>query len=329
MLGYRKRIFSQACGFLHTLRNEPANLGALKQFQQLLLGEIVRTEIKIRDLKKEMRAFPDSNEEDSARRIEALARRLEGYRHRAYIWRCFGDGIAYLYMDKYALKQTYYNTDTPSVKQDAGFITGKTGIAQEIRVLEEALRQGVPALLTDLTNTIRHGDVCLMDGSDPFLIEVKTTKKLDSRGKQQRHRVRKLHDFFATDRAEGFRGYSHVRRESHALPEQDYVEQLNACIVKAKLDGFAACQPERGVCYIVETRLNTKLAEFLPSLRFVAPWFCFLNELKNTRSWAPYRPFVLTIEREADLWGFIRGEILITIVVDINVLCEIASGLGY
>jgi hypothetical protein len=41
----------------------------------------------------------------------------------------------------------------------------------------------VPALLVDLTNTIRHGDICLMGESDPCLIEMKASKNLDSRGK--------------------------------------------------------------------------------------------------------------------------------------------------
>jgi hypothetical protein len=256
-------------------------------------------------------------------------RKLEAARHCAYIWRCFGDGIAFIYMDKHALKQTYFSTETLSVKQDAGFILGETGLVQEIALLEEALKHRVPALLTDLTNTIRHGDVCLMGGSDPFLIEVKTSKTLNNRGKQQKRNLGKLHAFFETDRAEGLRGLPEVRRRSHDLPERDYVEQLNACIHDARTNGYATCQPERGVCYVVLAGPKPSLRQILSFLNFTAAWIVSLNEAKATRSWAPYQSFVLTIEREADLWDFIRGELYIVAVVDTGVLCEIASNLGY
>ena len=48
----------------------------------------------------------------------------------------------------------------------------------ELVLLDSALKHNVPALLVDLTNTIRHGDVCLMGESDPYLIEAKASKNL-------------------------------------------------------------------------------------------------------------------------------------------------------
>jgi hypothetical protein len=208
MLGYRRRQFSQAYSLLHSLRRNQDDLAALRNLQQLLLRELVRTEKKVREIKGELRTLSNAADKSSTRRVNFLHHRLEATRQCAYIWRCFGDGIAYLYMDKYALKQTYFSTETLSVKQNSGFISGKTGLAREIALLEEALKHGVPALLTDLTNIVRHGDVCLMGGSDPFLLEVKTSKTLDSRGKKQKHRLKMLHDFFETDEVENLRGFS-------------------------------------------------------------------------------------------------------------------------
>jgi len=45
-------------------------------------------------------------------------------------------------------------------------------------MLDLAMKHNVPALLADLTNSVRHGDICLMGGSDPYLLEVKALNKL-------------------------------------------------------------------------------------------------------------------------------------------------------
>ena len=140
-----------------------------------------------------------------------------------YIWRCFGDAIAFLFMDKFALKQTFFNTHNCNAKQDAGFLAGKAGLSGEWMVMEEFLSKGIPALISDLTNTIRHGDVCVMIGPEPHLIEVKSGT-LDSRGRRQKNSIRQLMEFFKTDEAEGLRGLGKVRRVAHSDSELFYVE---------------------------------------------------------------------------------------------------------
>jgi hypothetical protein len=71
--------------------------------------------------------------------------------------------------------------------------------------MEEGLAAGIPCLLADLTNTIRHGDVCFMVGADPRLVEVKTGRKLDRRGRRQIKSIEQLQRFFETDHASGLR----------------------------------------------------------------------------------------------------------------------------
>ena len=95
-------------------------------------------------------------------------------------------------MDKFALKHSFYSTKNTNAKQGAGFITVDEGLANELVMVDLALEHNVPALLVDLTNTIRHGDVCLMGESDPYLIEVKKSKKLNSRGRKQKRNLEKL-----------------------------------------------------------------------------------------------------------------------------------------
>ncbi|MGC2494118.1 hypothetical protein [Candidatus Binatus sp.] len=328
MLGYRKRYFDLAHTTLQRLRADPEDLATLKEIQKLLLREVVRTEKKIREHKAELKTSKGTADSTAAKRSAYLGKRIEGFRQCAYIWRCFGDAIAFLYMDKFALKHCFYSTENTSAKYDAGFILGKEGLGKELQLLDSALEDNIPALLVDLTNTIRHGDVCLMGESDPLLIEVKSSKGLDSRGRKQRRSLEKLQTFYDTDKGEGLRGFPQLRRQAYEMPERSYVDQINECIAQALKDGYAVRQPEHGLYYIVMTQEGLGLEQILDTLALKAPWAFFLNTPKSVRTWAPYLPFILTIEDKDHLWDFIRGNLHILVLVESDALCQIAIDKG-
>jgi hypothetical protein len=329
MLGYRKKSFARAHAILEALRTNPKDVGVLLTLQQLLCREILRTEQRIRELKCELRGVGEAGGASAPKRSSILKSRIEKVRQCAYVWRCFGDGIAFIYMDKFALKQCFYSIENTTAKQDAGFISDKRGLADEISLLEIALQNEVPALLTDLTNTIRYGDVCLMDTPDPRLIEVKASKKLDSRGRKQRRNLEKLQSFFETDKIAELRGFSNVRRQASERPERTHIEELNACITDALKNGCASRSPERGLFYVVASRERSAIQEVLQSLELKAPLAFDLNEAKNHRAWASYYPFILSIEDKDHLWDFIRGQLYIVVFVEPDTLCQIASDEGY
>jgi hypothetical protein len=314
---------------LQTLRANLEDLATLKELQKLLLREVIRAEKKIRELKAELKTLRGTADSVAAKRSAYLENRIEGFRQCAYIWRCFGDAIAFLYMDKFALKHCFYNTENLYAKPNAGFMLGREGLANELALLDSALENNVPALLVDLTNTVRHGDICLMGESDPFLIEVKASKTQDSRGKKQRRSLEKLHAFYETDKADGLRGFPEVRRLAYEMPERTYVDQINECIADALKNGYAVRQPERGLYYIVMTQEGPGPEQAMDSLEIKAPWPFFLNRFKSDRTWAPYLPFILTIEDKDHLWDFIRGDLFILVLVEMDALCQIAIDKGY
>jgi hypothetical protein len=294
-----------------------------------LLREVIRTEKKIRDHKAELKTIKETADSATAKRSAYLGKRIERVRQCAYIWRCFGDAIAFLYMDKFALKHCFYSTDNTSAKQDAGFISDKKGLGGELLFLDSALLEHkVPALLVDLTNTIRHGDVCLMGESDPFLIEVKSSKTLDRRGRKQRRSLEKLRKFYETDKSQELRGFSDVRRQEYEMPERSYTDQLNECIAQALKDGYAVRRPEHGLYYIVMTQEGLGAEQIMDTLSLKAPWLFFLNAPKSNRAWAPYLPFILTIEDKDHLWDFIRGNLHILVLIESDALCQIAIDKG-
>jgi hypothetical protein len=292
-----------------------------------LLGEITRTERKIRELKGQLKGVQANGGKTAPKHSAYLKRRIERVRDVAYLWRCFGDAIAFLYMDKHALKHTYFNTENVKPKNDAGFLSDKEGLAHEIRYVELALENKVPVLLVDLANTIRHGDVCVMAGPDPYLIEVKASAGLDRRGRRKRDAIEKLQKFFDTDRAEELRGFR-IRRVDHATTERSYTNELNGCIEAARQSGFAVCKPERGATYFVLTDRAPRLDTVMASIGFKKPWVFSWNEWKIHRNWSPHTPFTLSVRKKDDLWDFVRGDLYILIVIDFDAFCEAARENG-
>lgn len=328
MLGYRKKSFARAHELLSALRSNLEDLDTLRTLQQHLVREIVHTEKKGRKIRSDLKAVQGSGGKASQKRAGSLKNRLEKIRQVAYVWRCFGDAIAFCYMDKFALKQSFYSAHSTNPKQGAGFLSDKLGLASEIAFVEMALQQKVPAILADITNTIRYGDVCLMGASDPYLIEVKTSKKLDRRGKRQRKELEGLRQFFETDKAEAWRGMGPVRRVAFGEEEKDHIDQLQSSIAAALKNGHCVTQPEPGLYYVVLAAGAPPVAEVMNSLSFALPWIFSLNIMKNQQAWSPYLPFTLSIKERDHLWAFIRGDVFILVVLDLEQLTNIARNFG-
>ncbi|WP_404292147.1 hypothetical protein ACD578_07915 [Microvirga sp. RSM25] len=329
MLGYRRKSFRAAHSFLAELRAEPSNFDALWSLQRLLIREIRRVEERIRASKKELKSLElVSSDKGSERRISYLINRVERLRSLNFVWKCFGDAVAFLYMDKFALKQTYYSTYGSSPKQDAGFLTDKEGFEAELALLEKALADGFPALLVDLTNTIRHGDVCLMIGPDPHLVEVKTGRKLDKRGKKQAKSIEQLHDFFESDVAHGLRGMREIYRVEYQGSDQSYAIEINNCIEKAYETGSALINPETGLYFLAITD-DQPLGKLFQQIDVRRPWVLYLNQFKANRNWMPYYPFSLTIRTERHLYDFFRGELHLLTVIDVEALRDLAAEKGF
>lgn len=332
----RRRSFDRAHSLLEDLRKNraaindaerasPDQLRPLRLLQSLLIKEIARAERKIRRSKAILKSLDAVAAPDLAEKLEE---RIEFYRHLAYSWRCFGDAIAFMFLDKFALKHTYFNTHNLNPKQDAGFLVDKAGLVGELKILDRLINSGVPVILTDLTNTIRHGDVCLLIGSDPLLIEVKSGK-LDQRGKRQRKSIRQLMDFFDTDEAEGLRGLEKLRRVSSQTSEVTYVSVINDCIAAAIKNGIAWRSPEQGLYYVVLADDEFGLEEVINEFQLTQPLAFLLNDTKASRTWAPYSPFTLSIRDKGALFRFIWGEIYIVVLYDAHALCPLAEECGF
>lgn len=141
---------------IHDFSSDLDNLTHLLEIQRRLIGAISKAEREIREAKKS-----DGDPRD--------------WQYVRYNFLCLGDCLAFLYMDRFALKQTYFDVNSMNPKQSGGFISDKSGHETEVTWLEKAISYGVPAVLCDITNVLRYGDICLLGDKDPLPIEIKSS----------------------------------------------------------------------------------------------------------------------------------------------------------
>jgi hypothetical protein len=169
MIGYYKKHILALSDAISQIQSSPERVDQLKEFQTLLIGRILNSEKKIdgfkkrlNDLKRELRSSRPTKEKAKAikKQIKFYQQRINDHKWMLFVWRCFGDAVVFLYLDKFAIKPFLYEFGSNVQKQRAGRLAGKEGLKAELSVAFDALAHGVPAILCDLTNCIRHGDIC-------------------------------------------------------------------------------------------------------------------------------------------------------------------------
>lgn len=241
MIARRRTAFLKMVRLLRTAEADPTDIAAVRALNLGLLKEILRDEGHVHRLRGEIKTVGrrlrvERLDKASAallrRRIKRQERALDRYLDQIFIWKCLGDGLAHAYIDTFNLKHAYFDTQSTDRRPDAGFMSGKSGLALEVDVLKGVLGAGVPAVLCDLTHVLRHGDVCILAGEDPSFIEVKSGATLNQRGQRQLDRLNQLSRFLTNDGEPGFRGLLPPNSEASEqllVRPQDVVRYAGAC----------------------------------------------------------------------------------------------------
>ena len=332
---YRRRILT----FKNKLDNidpESSDFQSLLEFQLYLIKQITRDEERLTrrkdelgDLKRSLRG-KGLGKRDSRALKELINRRKEavaGNKYLLYLWRCFGDGVAFKFISKWNLKRFLYEADSPEIKQKSGYIHGKDGIEQELALLMYAIKNNVPAILCDLTNVIRHGDLCLLGASDPVVIEVKRSKNKNKRVERQLGSINKLQKYLEEDVGD-VGGVEGMRRVEVHGEERHHGEAFNKALDLSKDRPYAKLNPEKGLYYIaLNTEHEKDFSEVFQGIE--SPIIYMLNQAKTEQRWDNYYPFVLSIKDPINLYRFIAGEVYVLVVINCNALKEMASDIGY
>lgn len=336
MLGYYKRQIHQLSRQLHALRNKHEDHALLLTIQLQILARIKNTERAISryrkalgTLKQQLKShrLPRDTTSHIKHQITSLNGKIKHSQWMLFVWRCFGDGIAFIYLDKYAIKPLMYNVHDRSVKETSGYITGKSGLGREVALLRRIVNAGMPALLTDLTNCIRHGDICLLSDQDPQLIEVKSSLNKNRRVERQTEDIRTLHDYFDMDEATNIRGFSRVRRVALALPEQNYLATLDAAVSDALRNGISVLNLESSTRLIViGDYVDRDYSALLNGME--KPVVYILNQAKNSGAWGSYYPFCLSLQTPDNLYAFLHGDVYVIVAFDLAQIQNMAASLG-
>ena len=285
---------------IHRFSQDLDNFKWLLEIQRQLIDAISEAEEAIRGAKK-------VNEDP------------RGWQYVRYNYLCLGDCLAFLYADRFALKQTFFDVDTVNPKQSGGFITGKAGAVEEIAHLEYAISRGVPTILCDITNVLRYGDICLLGGSDPVPIEIKSSKAKDGRSKRQKQKLKALSSFLALDRSDDFRGIPGTTfRTEYSVPLKSYSDQLQAAILQASELGSTSFQVDGCLKVIV-------IMENMPDYDVLFGGFGSsrvlvnnVNQIKTNQIWGCFYPYPLTLSESEHYEGFVKGEINIVTLFDME-----------
>lgn len=316
--------FAKAGLLLRTIHEHNERLDLVLELQRFLIRRISAAENRTRRLKgliasRKQRLSsgtrPSKVEATSIKRkIAQCKQSILDQRQLMFIWRCFGDGIAFSYQSKYSLKHLYYDEEY-RVKADAGFMTAngrfKSGFRREYRYLKLGIHMGIPVVMADLTNVVRHGDLCALGGADPMPVEVKSSSNQNARTIRQAENLRAIIDFYRNDSAALFRGTPNVRRVELQRPETSFPEAMNACIDEALEKGIAFTSPEPGLHYIAAFQSDCvdDFAHLLTPSTLVV-------QLVPAANWVPCFPFTLSLD-PPHLIRFLQEKLALMVLIDL------------
>ncbi|HAU5677122.1 TPA: hypothetical protein JD322_001336 [Citrobacter freundii] len=320
------------------LEGNLSNTSLLLSFQFKIIKHILKCERIIKRLKshlielKKIKRKGGLQKEQSIlikERMKNVDECIENMKFKIYIFKMFGDGVVFLYLDKFDVKHCFYNVVDYSPKELAGALGGKNGLKEEWNIVKDACSAGFPALLNDITMSMRHGDVCLLSGGVPVLVEVKSSQNKNSRVERQKVNLQKLGGFLSEDKAENFRGFPLIARMELCIPEVTYKKEINEQLVICRSQGNSWVKLEEGF-YVISIR-DGNIGDLLSKLDLsggqMAP--IFLNECKNNQSWIPLTPFVNLINNPSDLCDFINGDLTILCILDLDCFKDIARNEGF
>ncbi|WP_157870978.1 hypothetical protein [Gluconacetobacter diazotrophicus] len=277
---------------IHDFSKDLENFSRLLKIQRRIISSIEEAENEIRDAK-------------------IYGKNPKDWQYVRYNFLCLGDCLAFLYVDRFSLKQTYFDTNTYNIKQSGGFILGKDGHKNEMMALENAISHNIPAVLCDITNVLRYGDICLLGDSDPVPIEVKSSKTKDRRSKRQKLKLQTLSDFLKSDHAENFRGVSGstIRVECSTSPKL-YNRELQDAVKEAIKRGSVSFEVDECLRVVIISEDNVDYAKLFGEKNLLSKsLITSVNEIKTNMLWGCYYPYPLTFSDPASFEAFVRGEI--------------------
>jgi hypothetical protein len=314
---------------LNQLSTDSKDVSLCFSIQERLLTHIRRTEYRIKIIKKQNNTLKYTirharlPREETTKHKEQIAlndSKKQSYDQLLNIFRDIGDGIAFIYLNKWDIKPLCMS------KEHAGFISGKKGIRLELKLFRHCKSQNIACIFNDITNSIRYGDITVLKYGKPQFYEVKSGRSSINNDRTQRQveRAKKILKYLIHDQGEGVypsQGNITLHRRELAIKEKHHRRRLKTLLVKALGDHKnATIKIENGLYYNVSVFVGSADKDF-NKLPKGAKWCVFFVNMEKRIKQA-YYPFTLSVKNPEALFAFYDGECLITVFVDLNVIEE-------
>jgi hypothetical protein len=320
---------------VNKLREDPLDNRLLAlEIQEQLLQRIGRAERLIRRIRRENKLIKitlaqKSTQRDLARKSKArhLAgqERIEQQRTLILLLRSIGDSIAFIYGDRWDLKQM-------GLKEESGFITGKRGTRLERKILRKSFEVGATVVMNDLTHTLRHGDITVFrpdlwpEGGSPFqVIEAKSGRGGENaRKSRQLAAIKQMFDYLTTDKREADGGF--WQRVSVIEHPQYHFGEATRMMTTLPQAGWLMEEVEPGLHYVlIDCARETKEYDSIFGDLFIRSraFMISVNSMKEQS--LAYYPFPLSIHNPEALFRFYNGEFVMFVIVDLERVNEVLT----
>jgi hypothetical protein len=314
------KLFEQ----VHRIQANPGDsLDECLNIQETLIKKITYIEYRIKKLKlyirrlkwelgnKESERLNKENAQNSKNRIRVYQYDIDQYQELIYIFKLVGDALAFCYINKWDIKPL-------SLKRPPGFISGKKGSRLERNILRKVMAMGYVALLNDLTNCLRYGDITVPVDGKFVIFEAKSGKGSSKQKKKQIYNANNILKYLKTDRTDNLYNLKgDFRRINLLSSEVNHVKKINEIVHLAIKEGQAYSQIENGLHYIATTKFDSHIMANINNKRkgqLVA------HILDATNKMSAYYPIILSLNDPNALYRFFMDELHIIVVVDMGII---------
>lgn len=306
---------------LHQVRRANLPASGLLELQSDVVRKIVRLERRVRELRTRLGLerkrlagaggyrLSKAEATEEKRRVARDARQINMCQSLLRLTKSISDGLVFSVLPKWDIKPL-------SSKETAGFISGKQGLKLELRILRGLLRKGEIALMNDITNCLRHGDITVPRTPAPAILEVKSGSAQNPRTRRQMAKAQEVAAYLSKDAWNNWQGtgLTLIRRPLERR-EQHHRRRLATLIRNAINRGAATSWPEPGLCYVslgrssVTDVLRTEFPKFRePPLAYT------LFPCSQHPSY--YYPLTLSIADSDAWWAVVSGVVSLVILID-------------
>lgn len=336
MLQLYKKALINLFSDLNSLKQRPNDIQLCFSIQEQLIDRIRETERRIRYIKEENgllnskirnERLPKEITTQLKELIEYNKYKKDRYDNLLLIYRDIGDAIAFIYLQKWDIKPLVL------AKENSGFISHKKGLRLELKAFRQCKKNGILCIFNDITNSLRHGDLTIPANGKPHLIELKSgrSSKNNDRAKRQHERAQNILNYLREDVGKNVypeQGEGLMYRRDMLNTEKHYQRKFQNILSKAlKNKTNIITKIEDGLYYSISVKKEGLEEEFKKLPKTMSPIVISVNEFKHHKQ--GYFPFPLLINDPEALYKFYRGEYLITVYIDANVIISELAKEGF